>query len=353
LFGANIEASKPIPEIAESELPMVSVVVPARNEEEKIAECIRSIAANKYPLDKFEIIAVNDRSEDKTGHVLEKLAKEIINFKPVHNDGSKTIKNLQGKPGALQLAINHCKGDIIVMTDADCTVSENWIASHAKCFSDKSLGICAAYTDIKGEGFFTKIQAVEWLYLHVMAIGGMGLGMPLSCYGNNISISKEAFDKIGGYENIAFCITEDLALLQAMHKNKYKTRHLSHTDSMIRTLPNPTFKDYWVQHHRWAVGALDLGFKAFVFVLTSLSIWAALVLSLAQGCYELAGGILLLRILLDSIFILPSMLRLERKDLLVWLAPGAIFLLIMELVAPFYLLKRDVTWKGQVFTENK
>ena len=142
--GARKENSKMLNEIAAGSEPMVTIVVPARNEEARIEDCIRSIARNQYPREKFEIIAVNDRSEDETGQLLESLKREIPNLSVIHNDKSKAIKNLQGKPGALQLAINSCRGTIILMTDADCTVSETWIRSPAATFRNSNLRITAA-----------------------------------------------------------------------------------------------------------------------------------------------------------------------------------------------------------------
>lgn len=352
-IGARKENRKKRFNMASGKEKMVTIVVPARNEEARIEDCIRSIARNQYPLDKFEIIAVNDRSEDETGQLLESLKQEIPNLIVIHNDKSKAIRNLQGKPGALQLAINSCHGEIILMTDADCTVGESWIRSHAETFENSNLGITAAYTNIIGSNPFSRIQAVEWLYLHTMAIGGMGHGQPLSCYGNNISLSKEKFDKIGGYSALKFSITEDLAMLQAMHRHGYDTRHLSDESSSINTYANKTLKEYFNQHHRWIVGAADLKWKAAYFVLSTLAIWAALVISIATQDWLMAAIVISTRILCDLALILPAMYRLKRSDLTIWLFPAIIFMMIIELIAPVFLLKRDVRWKGQVFTEEE
>ena len=352
-IGARKENRKKRFNMASGKEKMVTIVVPARNEEARIEDCIRSIARNKYPQDKFEIIAVNDRSEDETGQLLESLKREIPNLIVIHNDQTKAIRNLQGKPGALQLAINSCHGEIILMTDADCTVGESWIRSHAETFENSNLGITAAYTNIIGSNPFSKIQAVEWLYLHTMAIGGMGYGQPLSCYGNNISLSKEKFDKIGGYSALKFSITEDLAMLQAMHRHGYDTRHLSDESSSINTYANKTLKEYFNQHHRWIVGAAELKWKAAYFVLSTLAIWAALVISIATQDWLMAAIVISTRILCDLALILPAMYRLKRSDLTLWLLPAIIFMMIIELIAPVFLLKRDVRWKGQVFTEEE
>ena len=345
--GVKRELKKNIPLIRSGHEPFVSIVVPARNEEAAIENCIKSIAENDYPIDKYEIIAVNDRSEDETGKLLESLKSKVPNLVVIHNNQKNLEHNLQGKPGALQLAISSCHGEIILMTDADCTVGRKWIRSHAACFYDKTLGMTAAYTDIKGDNPFSRIQAIEWIYLHTCAVGSIGWDHPLSCYGNNISLSKEKYDLIGGYSKLKFSITEDLAMLQAMHRAGFGTRHLSDPDSEIRTLANKTMKSYISQHHRWIVGAADgLGIDAFLFVCTTISIWGA-ILATAVTCHWLLFGIAVLaRIILDQLAIIPPIFRLKRKDLLPWVFPATLFMMIFELTAPFFLFNRDVKWKG-------
>lgn len=352
LIGARIESHKPIPELRESELPFVSVIIPARNEESKIEQCILSIAKNNYPIDKYEIIAINDRSIDDTGALLDDLCKIVPNLKVIHNDSRKALKNLQGKPGALQLAINNSFGEIFIMTDADCTVSENWIITHAKCYKDKNLGLTAAFTNTDGDNLFSKVQAVEWLYMHTMAIAGIGLKAPLSCYGNNMSVSRKSFDELGGYANIKFSITEDLALLHATYKSGWHVRHLSNSESSITTMPNKTFGEYINQHHRWAVGALALGWKAFFFALSSIAMWTGLIVSAIIQDWCWFSIILASRFLLDSVLSIPAMIRLKRTDLIKYLVPAIFFMMFIELLAPFFLLKRNVSWKGQVFKES-
>ncbi len=330
-------------------LPFVSVVVPARNETTLIKDCLISISKNNYPIDKYEIIAVNDRSTDNTGEILDSMLDLIPNLIVIHNDNEKAIKNLRGKPGALQLGINSSKGDIILMTDADCLVNDQWIYSNARGYSDDDLGMTAAFTNVINDNFFSSLQSVEWMYLHTLAVGGIGLNLPYGCFGNNISLSKEKFEKIGGYEALKFSVTEDLAMLQFMHDKGYKLRHLSNHESTINTLPNKTLKEYINQHHRWILGGTSLGMKAFAWMLTAVALWVAIIFPLITGDYYLSLIALALRFVSDLIIMIPSMFRLRRLDLFPYLLPASIFLMILELVTPLLTLKRDVRWKDQVF----
>ncbi len=349
LLGSIRERKKSKIKISYSELPFVSVVVPARNEENTIAECIISIAKSNYPKEKFEIIAVDDRSTDNTKNILTELDSKYDNLKLILLSKSSNSKNLNGKPGALQAGIDKAKGQIILMTDADCTVNPDWVFTMSNLYQNEELGMVAGYTGIKASKPFEWIQAVEWTYLHTIATAGIGLNIPLSCYGNNISVRKQDFDNIGGYHSVSFSVTEDLALLHSIHNSGRKLRYLTQYKSTIETRACPSFKSYLKQHHRWAIGALDLGWKAFAFVLTSFSLWVGIALSIIfwQPYWLLA--FILLRIVGDSVLTIPTALILKKGKIIPWILPSVFFFMFMELVAPFFLLKRDVEWKEQVF----
>ncbi len=178
--------------------PFVSVVIPARNEEDNITACIRSIAKSRYPKDKFEIIVVNDRSTDRTGDILKELEEvnENLVIKTVTEETAEP--NLRGKPGALQAGIDIARGELVLMTDADCTVPEEWIMDMASAYDDEDTGLVAAFSIPEPVRVFDKVQAVYWIYLHAMGSGGFGLNMPLGCIGNNLSVRTKTFREIGG-----------------------------------------------------------------------------------------------------------------------------------------------------------
>jgi cellulose synthase/poly-beta-1,6-N-acetylglucosamine synthase-like glycosyltransferase len=101
--------------------PAVSIIIPARNEEHRILRCLESLKALDYPSDRLEIIIVNDRSTDRTAHVVASHIGDIPSLRllTVTEPGSG---NLRGKAGALDVGIRHAHGDIILLTDADCAV---------------------------------------------------------------------------------------------------------------------------------------------------------------------------------------------------------------------------------------
>ncbi|TAL68947.1 MAG: glycosyltransferase [Bacteroidetes bacterium] len=352
-IGLITEYKKRIIKTKSDKILSVSIVVPARNEEDNIESCIESIMSNNYPKDNFEVIVVNDRSTDKTGEILVNLQSIYSNLIVLKITDNTKHKNLRGKPGALQVGIESAKGEIIMMTDADCIVNENWIESVSKPFLDENVGLTAAVTNIKPSNGFEIAQAVYWVYMHTMACAGIGINQPLGCFGNNLSVRKSDFVQLGGFENIKFSMTEDLALQQAVFNNNRKIRYLISDDSSVETLPCKTFKEYLKQQHRWALGGLDLGWRAAIFVISSIALWIGLITSLIFCELAWFFAILFTRFVFDFILIFSSLKRLNKLKLSIWIIPSAVVFILMELFVPFLLLDRETVWKGQVFKKEK
>jgi chlorobactene glucosyltransferase len=95
--------------------PMVSIIVPARDEENNIERCVRSLLAQDYP--RFEVIVVNDCSEDATGKILDKLGEGDPRLKVI--EGKPLPEGWMGKAHAIVQGYSHAKGDWLLFTDAD------------------------------------------------------------------------------------------------------------------------------------------------------------------------------------------------------------------------------------------
>lgn len=330
------------------EYPFVSIIVPARNEENNIAMCLQSICNSDYPHNRFEIIVVDDRSSDNTSNIVNKYKSEIDNLKLViiHSDAEKKVL---GKPGALDIGIKEAKGELLLLTDADCKVNKKWITSIVKTFVEKESDLVAAFTLVQHDNFFDKYQAIEWILMHTMASGGIGFNYPLGCFGNNMAIRKSMYFELGGYEGIEFSVTEDLALLQAVHKKGGNIDYICHRDSTVKTLPIPSISQYLKQRKRWAIGGKKLGWKATLFVLASLVIWVSSIVSFIEGNVHLGVSILFLKLITDALLIIPSLITVKEKGLIGYVLPANILFLFMELILPILIINKRVEWKGQVF----
>ena len=327
----------------------VSVVIPARNEEHTIGHCVASVLTSIGDRQDAEIIIVNDRSTDGTANVINALAEHDVRIRALHRSTPSTDRNLQGKPGALQYGIDHASGEVILLTDADCTVDRRWVAAMSEPFADASVGMVCGFTTIQRDGAFATIQDVEWLYTHTMARAGLNNGTPLGCFGNNMALRRTAMMNLGGYAAIPFSLTEDLALLQAMAASGCEVRYLCDSHATVETLACTTFAEYVKQKHRWVRGGMALGWKAVAFVVSSASVWLGLVVAIATSAWMWVAILAGLRIAGDGLLIAVSALKLNKKAILPAIGPSLVALLGLELILPFLTLRRDVIWKGQTF----
>lgn len=349
LWGIKRENSKPNAILDENNLPFVTVIVPARNEEQNIDQCLESLIQCNYPNDRYEIICVDDCSEDRTHEILEGYSLQYPNVHIIRLGPEKRSAVLHGKTAALQAGFDIAKGEYVLMTDADCVVHEGWIRAYVSAFIATDPGLIAGITRIKHNNFFSKIQALEWIYMSKMAAAGVGWNTPLGCYGNNYGIKKSLLDKIGGYRNIKFSVTEDLMLMLEAHRVSKNTRYLTSPEVRVLTKPVEDFKTYLYQHHRWSVGGKELGIHAFVFVLCSSSLWVAFLMSLIALNPLYMALIILIRILGDFLILLFPLIKHKETKLLWYSVPAILFFLVVELLAPLMLLFKKVEWKGRIF----
>ena len=129
-------------------LPNVSVVVAARNEEDHIQHLINDLISQEYPIDKLEVIIVNDRSTDDTAMILDDASSNYAFIKIITID--KVPKDMTPKKNALTKGIENAVGEIIVLTDADCRVGKLWVSSMTYSVMNTE-GISIGFSEIDQE----------------------------------------------------------------------------------------------------------------------------------------------------------------------------------------------------------
>jgi glycosyltransferase involved in cell wall biosynthesis len=116
-------------------IPFISVVVAARDEEKNITHCIQSLLKQDYPVDKYEILIVDDFSTDKTAELIKKFEASGANLKYLSSTAKRHEKIIVSyKREAIQTGINASKGKYILLTDADCILPPSWITTFSEQF---------------------------------------------------------------------------------------------------------------------------------------------------------------------------------------------------------------------------
>lgn len=335
---------------SETALPNVSVIVAARNESANIVRCIRSLTGLKYPEGKLEIILVNDNSTDNTYELMKEAAEEI-NFIKVINSSKSSSVNLKGKANAIDTAISQCSGEIIVMTDADCEVSPNWVEETVRYYSENTAMVCG-FTNIKCDSsLFSKIQSLDWVYLLALASSSSGLNLILSCIGNNLSFTKKAYQDTGGYSSIGFSVTEDLALMRKINSiSKYEIKYPVDKKCLVETLPCKTISELFSQKRRWFRGGTGVNFLGYIIGAELYAVNIMLILGLIFLSYKTYVVLILIKILSEILLISGIIKRFKMSYLYRYYLLFCFYFAFYGLSLPFsFLFNKKINWKGRKF----
>jgi peptidoglycan/xylan/chitin deacetylase (PgdA/CDA1 family)/glycosyltransferase involved in cell wall biosynthesis len=176
--------------------PLVSVVIPAYNEEESLPGTLKSLHTQDYP-GEYEIVVVDNNSTDRTAPLAEELGARVV-FEP-----------RRGVSYARQTGFEAARGEYILTTDADALLPENWISRIVGEFEKhpEALAVAGAYVFDDGPVFLRTISLFYELIFRVWN----------SYAGVNLAVTKEAFNRVGGF-NLALDFSEDTDLGRRLTK---------------------------------------------------------------------------------------------------------------------------------------
>lgn len=259
LFKIYLGLSKLANKVSET-IPeeFVSIIVPFRNEEKNIINTYTSLTSQNYPKEKFEIIFVNDSSDDNSLMLLDNLLKkENIFIYSVPNDYSTNAH----KKRAIRFGIEKSKGEIIVTTDADCTHKKDWLKNLLK-FMDNETGFISGPVEfIADSNLFSSMQRLEFAGLVITGAGLIGSENPIICNAANIAYRKKAFNEAGGFTyQMSLSSGDDELLMQKIHRDTdYKIKFALDKNAIVSTEANLSVKDFYHQRKRWASKGLFYG----------------------------------------------------------------------------------------------
>lgn len=233
---------------SDKELPGVSILIPAYNEEKSIVETIESIANSDYPKGKMEIIVIDDGSKDKT-YSLAKKYEGTFNGKTIR---VLTKKN-GGKGTALNLGISRAKFEFIFSMDADTFVEPDSVKKMVRPFKDKDImSVTSAMIIHKPKTILQKIQQVEYVFGLFLRKAFASINSLYITPGAFSAYRKSFFEKYGGYaEND---LTEDLEVAMRIQYYGYKIENSM--DAFVYTISPSKFIQLTKQRRRWYAGTL-------------------------------------------------------------------------------------------------
>jgi len=269
--------------------PLISVILPARNEESNILRALRSLEKLNYPIDSLEILVGDDGSTDKTAQ----LVKQFIKNKPQFHliEINERVGKAKYKANALAVLISKSHGEFLFFLDADIEIHPDWVITLLQEFTPQ-IGIVTGTTLIKkATSYIDKGQAIVWLYLGAM-LSFMNSALPVSGYGNDMAIRKKAYAQTSGFESLENSFTEDYEITQQLAAKGWKIKQLLSQAALNQTLALPKITDVYHQHKRWLSGGMTfrkpliialpimIGMAAFVVLLffePLLVLWFAII----------------------------------------------------------------------------
>jgi cellulose synthase/poly-beta-1,6-N-acetylglucosamine synthase-like glycosyltransferase len=335
--------------LAHSTSRTVSIILAARNEQENISNCLDSLINLSFPLHLLEIIIVDDLSTDRTAEIVTEYAGRYTQVRLINSSTGNSA--LTGKVKALTAGIAVASGEIILVTDADCILPHTWISEMIRYFDDANVGIVAGFTSIAGTDVFSRIQAIDWFTLVSLASASARLAMPSTAVGNNLSFRRTAYDKVGGYEQIPFSVTEDLALVRAVvSKTEYRLAFSPAKESMVTCEPCVTWKEWYNQRTRWFIGGKSMSLTSKLIFLAGYLTNVGIIYLFVVGGWILPSILLAAKILLETLLVLPALWRSSRTSLLAIVPLYQTYFILYVLILPVLTaFRRTVSWKGRIF----
>ncbi len=232
----------------------ISVIIPSRNEEERLPLLLNAITSQSYPAEHFEVLVVDDYSSDSTPAVVQSFQGQNIRLiKPVVSAA------LSSKKKAIEAGVMQARGELVVTTDADCYPGKDWLKTIATFYAEKDAAFIAAPVKYCPPGSPLQIfQVLDFITLQGITGASVHLNFHDMCNGANLAYKKSAFLQVNGFEGIDHVATGDDMLL--MHKIRRlfpeKIFYLKSEAAIVQTPAMPGWKEFLMQRKRWASKSL-------------------------------------------------------------------------------------------------
>lgn len=247
--------------VNENYKPFVSIMIPAHNEDQVIANTVENILAIDYP--KFEIIIIDDRSTDNTAQIINELADKHENIKALVRDNDA----FPGKSAVLNDAMSLANGDAVLVFDADATVEPDFLNKLIPYLEPADVGAVQARKIIRNKDYnlLTKCQNNEYTMDTNLQVGRDAVKGAVELRGNGELIKRAALEDIGGWNN--YTITDDLDMSTRLHIKGWDIRFCPdacvYEEGIIFVMP------LFRQRRRWLEGTIRRYLEYFGEAITS------------------------------------------------------------------------------------
>ena len=372
--------------------PYVSVIVPARNEQDNIERCLISLMEQNYP--NFEIIAIDDNSTDNTLSKMKKIQQKYYHHQKQKKYHILKIIELKDKPEdwtgktwASETGYLESRNDILLFVDADTYFEKNCMLYAISCMLNEELDVLTGYPFTELRDFWSKITIPLWKLMSItLGKDGSRVNDPNSkvayLMGCFFIIKRNVFKNIGTFRSVRNSIQEDEALGIRIKQSGYKIKMIP-MDNLMHALWSRDFSTLWQGIGRTLAPMIlkekrkvIMNFLA-IFFITTLPFLILLASTLIgfyphglsitdENNFNYHFQLLLLNQIMFIIGIfgvaINSIKMYKISPLYALLYPiGSLFLVIAYLVSIIPLLlsinkkstKKTIEWKGRVYTYKR
>jgi cellulose synthase/poly-beta-1,6-N-acetylglucosamine synthase-like glycosyltransferase len=333
-----------------------SIVIPARNEALNIKACIDSILAQDYPAEFFEVIVIDDFSEDDTAFMVKAFSHEHPNVHLLSlADYYKPGEMNSFKKKAIEKAVSKAKGDWIVTTDADCMVPVQWLSLYNDYIQqnlphNKLVFIAAPVMFIKEKGILNEFQVLDFLALQGITAAAVGAGKHSMSNGANLAFEKSAFIAVGGYQGVDQIASGDDMFL--MHKMKVtlsnRIGYLFNPGAIVLTKAMGNWKEFIMQRIRWSSKARYYDDKTIFWVLLLVYLYnLSILLLLFVGEYRSLLITIAFKTFFEMFFLEPVTKFYKMPGQLRYFPLYQPLHIVYTLVAGLFGQVKTYTWKGR------
>lgn len=335
-----------------TEWPFFSVLIAARNESAAIELLLNSLLQQNYPVANFEVIVVDDHSDDDTKLIVQQFIKQnnAHHFKLID-------ANSNGKKAALRQALAVAEGKYIAVTDGDCVLKPDWLLAFANYFQNPEAKLLLAPVLLQpANTLLEKLQLVEFMSLMGSTGGAAVLGFPVMGNGANMAYERQAALEVEKYRTDGSLSSgDDVFLMEAIRRNygAKAVQFVRNQAAIVSTAPQPDLKSFFAQRMRWVsknrnYRSAFIVLPALVVLGFNLSLFLMLIFSIFYPFIALFFILFLgLKMLVDMPLLTAAARFFRQRNLLFLSIPLALVYPVYVVISGVGGLFFKVKWKGR------